>query len=55
MREKKEKHEDECGYECECGKPENHKLFKKRFCSDEQIIKCHGQEYLNQLTSKENR
>ncbi|MFO8019002.1 MAG: hypothetical protein R6U96_10225 [Promethearchaeia archaeon] len=47
MGSKKESHE------CECGKPEIRKSFKEGCCSDEQIVKCHGQEYLNRSKPKE--
>ena len=34
--------------ECECDKPEIKDSFKEK-CSEEQILKCHGREMLEQL------
>ncbi|MFW9991736.1 MAG: hypothetical protein ACFFD4_06725 [Candidatus Odinarchaeota archaeon] len=41
------------GDDCDCDKPEVKKSFKGK-CSEEQIIKCHGKETLEQL-KKEGR
>lgn len=43
-KEKKSKHLEEC----ECDKPEIRDSFKEG-CSREQIVKCHGKEYLEKL------
>ena len=40
---------------CECDKPEIRDSFKEGNCSDEQIVKCHGHEYLNRLKLVEDK
>ena len=44
MRKNKEK-----GHECDCNKPEIRNSFMNGCCSDDQIIECHGKEYLHNL------
>ena len=39
-------------HECDCFKPEVRNSFIDGCCSDDQIIKCHGSEYLNHLKRK---
>lgn len=52
MVDKKEKSHAEV---CECDKPEIRDSFKEGFCSQEQTIKCHGQEFLEKLKKEGKR
>lgn len=36
-------------HECECDKPEIRTSFKNGECSEEQIQRCHGKEFLNKI------
>ena len=35
--------------DCECDKPEVRDSFKDCACSEEQIIQCHGREFLDKM------
>jgi hypothetical protein len=35
--------------DCECDRPEVRDSFKDGKCSEEQIIQCHGKEFLEKL------
>lgn len=39
--------------DCDCVKPEVRIQYKEGCCSEEQIVKCHGAQYLNDLKEKE--
>ena len=55
MRDKKELNADRGPHDRECDKPEIRDSFKTGCCSEEQIIKCHGEECLNRLKSNEGK
>ena len=48
MRNAKEKR-----HHCDCNTPELRNSFKGGCCSDAQIVKCHGHDYLNRIKLKE--